>query len=158
APTVSVTAPAGGASVSGTTTISANASDNVSVVGVQFLLDNVAIGAEDTSSPYSLSYDFSTVSNGTHTLTARARDAAGNSTTSTGVSITVTNANDPALVGQWSSVTNMPLVAINMVLLQNGKVLMWDGQGCIGGTSATVWDPLTNTYTPVPLTNPDGSE
>ena len=59
-PTVSVTAPAAGATVSGTNvTVSANASDNVGVAGVQFKLDGANLGAEDTSAPYShhLGYD-----------------------------------------------------------------------------------------------------
>ena len=78
APTVSITAPANGATVTGTVTVSATASDNVGVVGVQFLLDGVNLGAEDTSSPYSVSWNTATAAPGTHTLTARARDAAGN--------------------------------------------------------------------------------
>ena len=81
APTVSLTAPASGATVSGTVTLIATAADNVGVAGVQFLLDGIALGAEDTSSPYSVSWNTTTATNGTHTLTARARDAAGNTTT-----------------------------------------------------------------------------
>ena len=83
APMVSVTAPTG--TVSGTVSLSATASDNVGVVGVQFLVDNIAVGAEDTSSPYGVSFNTTTVTNGVHTVTARARDAAGNTTTSTPV-------------------------------------------------------------------------
>ena len=49
----SLTAPAGGATVSGTVTVTANASDNVGVAGVQFKLDGANLGAEDTTSPYS---------------------------------------------------------------------------------------------------------
>ena len=41
-PTVSMTAPAAGATVSGTVALSANASDNVGVVGVQFLVNGAA--------------------------------------------------------------------------------------------------------------------
>src|SRR5207244_2393146 len=52
-PSVSITAPAGGASVSGTVSVTATASDNVGVAGVQFKLDGAALGAEDTTSPYS---------------------------------------------------------------------------------------------------------
>src|SRR5262249_7151607 len=74
-PTVSMTSPTGG-TVSGVVTVSADATDNVSVVGVQFLLDGVALGAEDTASPYSIAWDTTGVSNGAHTLSARARDAA----------------------------------------------------------------------------------
>src|SRR2546422_7956024 len=52
-PTVSLTVPAAGATVAGTVTVSANASDNVGVVGVQFKLDGANLGAEVTASPYS---------------------------------------------------------------------------------------------------------
>ena len=91
-PTASVTAPANGATVSGTTTVTANASDNVGVVGVQFYLDGSTLGAEDTAAPYSVSWNTTTAANGGHTLTAKARDAAGNTTTSAAVSMTVSNA------------------------------------------------------------------
>src|SRR4029078_9696281 len=55
APTASITAPADGATVGGTVTVAASASDNVGVSGVQFKLDGVNLGAEDTASPYSVS-------------------------------------------------------------------------------------------------------
>ena len=87
-PTVSLTAPPAG-TWSGTVTLTANATDNVGVSGVQFLVDNAAQGAEDTSAPYSTSWNTTTATNGTHTLTVRARDAAGNITTSAPVSVTV---------------------------------------------------------------------
>ncbi len=94
APTVSITAPTNGATVSGSSvTVSANASDTVGVVGVQFKIDGVNLGSEDTTSSYSTILNTTTVSNGTHTLTAVARDAAGNTTTSSGVSVTVSNPN-----------------------------------------------------------------
>ena len=54
--------------------MAANASDDVGVVGVQFLLDGNPLGNEDTTSPYSMYWDTTTAANGTHTLTARARD------------------------------------------------------------------------------------
>ena len=85
-----MTAPPAG-TVSGTVTLTANAADNVGVSGVQFLVDNAAQGAEDTTSPYSTSWNTTTAANGTHTLTVRARDAAGNITTSAPVTVTVAN-------------------------------------------------------------------
>ena len=91
-PTVAITAPANGATVSATVTVSANASDNVGVVGVQFYVDGATLGAEDTAGPYSVSWDTTSVANGSHALTAIARDAAGNRTTSATVSVTVSNA------------------------------------------------------------------
>lgn len=90
-PTVSVTAPANSATVSGTTTVTASASDNVGVVGVQFRVDGQSIGSEDTTSPYSVSWDTTTIANGSRSITAVARDAAGLSTTSSAVSVTVLN-------------------------------------------------------------------
>jgi len=91
-PTVSLTAPASGSTVSGSSvTISANASDNVAVAGVQFKLDGANLGSEDTSSPYSISWNTTQASNGSYTLTATARDAVGNQTTSSGITITVNN-------------------------------------------------------------------
>jgi hypothetical protein len=92
-PTVSLTAPASGASVIGNVTVSANASDNVGVAGVQFKLDGVNLQSELTNSPYSISWDTSTTTNGSHILTALARDGAGNTTTSTAISVTVNNPN-----------------------------------------------------------------
>jgi hypothetical protein len=90
-PSVAITAPSSGAAVSGTVTVSANASDNVGVVGVQFQVDGAALGAEDLATPYTTSWNTMTVNNGSHTLTAVARDAAGNKTTSTAVVVTVSN-------------------------------------------------------------------
>jgi hypothetical protein len=91
APTVSVTAPAAGATVSGTVTVTVSASDNVGVVGVQLELDGTNLGTEDTASPYSIAWNTTTVSNAAHTLTAVARDAAGNTRTSASVTVTVSN-------------------------------------------------------------------
>lgn len=88
-PTISLTAPAAG-NVSGTVSVSANASDNVGVVGVQFRLNGSNLGGEDTSAPYSVGWNTSALTPGTtYTLSATARDAAGLTTTSVGVSVTV---------------------------------------------------------------------
>lgn len=95
APTVSMTAPANGSTVSGTITLSADASDNVGVAGVQFLVDGNPTGSEDTTSPYSITFDTTTLSGGTHTFAARARDAAGNTTTSSPVTVTVQQSPGP---------------------------------------------------------------
>lgn len=94
APTVSMATPAAG-TVSGTVTVSATASDNVGVSGVQFKLTSGStttnLGSEDTSSPYSVSWDTTQVANGSYTLSAVARDAAGNTKTATAVTVTVNN-------------------------------------------------------------------
>jgi hypothetical protein len=95
-PTVSMTAPANGASVSGTVTVSANASDNVAVASVQFLLDGVNLGSAVAASPYSVSWNTSGASNGSHTLSATAKDTSGNTATATAVSVTVSNSTSNA--------------------------------------------------------------
>ena len=94
-PVVSVSSPTEGATVSGTVTVTANASDDVAVAGVQFLLDGVNLGSEDSSAPYSISWNTTTAANGSHTLSARARDAAGNQATSLLVSVNVNNVAGP---------------------------------------------------------------
>ena len=68
------------------------------VVGVQFKVDGVNVGAEDTSAPYGVSWASTAVANGPHSVTAVARDAAGNVTTSAPVSITVSNTAPAGLV------------------------------------------------------------
>lgn len=90
-PTVTLTAPAPSTTVAGTITVSANASDNVAVVGVQFKLDGANLGAEVTAAPYNVSWNTTTGSDGVHSLSATARDAAGNKANSASVSVTVTN-------------------------------------------------------------------
>src|SRR5579864_7187977 len=105
-PTVSITSPGGGATVSATVTVAANASDNVGVAGVQFLLDGTNLGAEDTAAPYAVSWNTVGAANGSHTLTAIARDAAGNRTTSAGVTVTVSNAPPPDTTPPTVSITS----------------------------------------------------
>jgi len=90
-PTVNITSPANNATVSSVINVTADATDDVAVAGVQFKLDGANLGAEDTSAPYSVSWDTNTASNAVHELTAVARDAAGNSTTSSVISVTVFN-------------------------------------------------------------------
>jgi Big-like domain-containing protein/purple acid phosphatase-like protein/ASPM-SPD-2-Hydin domain-containing protein len=91
-PTVAVTAPASGNTVKSTVTISASASDNVGVAGVQFQLDGMKLGAEVTTQPYTVAWNTTSTADGTHILTAVARDAAGNLAKSVGVSVSVANA------------------------------------------------------------------
>jgi beta-lactam-binding protein with PASTA domain len=112
APTVSLTAPNPGTTVSGAAvTVSANASDDVGVVGVQFKLDNVNIGGEVAIAPYSIAWDSTTASNGSHTLTAVARDAVGHQTTSTPVVITTQNVDAVGPTVSITSPTNGATVA-----------------------------------------------
>ena len=103
-PTVSITSPTAGSSVSGTVTVAAAATDDTGVTSVQFRLNGSALGGPDTTAPFQAAWDTTTSANGSHTLTASAADAAGNIANATGVTVTVANATPPppGLVGAWS--------------------------------------------------------
>ena len=77
APAVALTAPAANSTVTGTANITANASDQTGVSKVEFYIDNVLKGS-DTTSPYSYSWDSKQVTNGSHSISVKAYDAAGN--------------------------------------------------------------------------------
>ena len=135
APTVSMTAPLAG-TVSGSITLSADASDNVGVAGVQFLLDGANLGVEDTSAPYTMSWDSSSVSNGVHSLSAVARDAAGNTATASAISITVNNA------GQVVNLLNNPSLEVDSN--NDGIPDCWIRGGY--GTNGTIWSRVGNAH------------
>jgi hypothetical protein len=93
-PTVILTAPDAGAVVSNTVFLSATATDDVGVAGVQFQVDGANVGAEVLSPPYTNSWNTLSVANGSHKVQAIARDVAGNRAIN-GVSVTVSNASVP---------------------------------------------------------------
>ncbi len=89
-PVVSLTSPAAGSTLIGPVVVSASASDDVGVVGVQFVLDGANLGGELVAGPsYTMQWDVTTARNGKHTLSAVARDAAGNRATSSPLEVTV---------------------------------------------------------------------
>ena len=89
-PTVSITAPANGATVSGTINITANATDPSGIAHVDFYVDSTLI-VSDKATPYMATLDTTMLSNGQHTLTATAYNTAGTSAQSV-VTVTVNNA------------------------------------------------------------------
>ncbi len=126
-PTVAITAPANGSQVSGTVNVTANASDDVGVLGVQFFVDGVASGAEDLTAPYALSWDTSTVASGSHTLTAIARDTDGNVTASAPVAVSVVNTN----YFQNEVLATGLSLPVGMTFLPDGRMLVAELQGTI---------------------------
>ncbi len=93
APTVSVTTPGS----SGMITLSASASDNVGVSLVEFYVDGVLKGSTNIA-PYTLALNSTTLSNASHTLSAKAYDAANNVGTSNTASFTVNNSVSTQLI------------------------------------------------------------
>jgi len=149
-PTVSVTSPASGATVSGTITVSATASDNVGVVGVQFQVDSINTGAEVTVAPCTLALDTTKLSNGSHSLAAVARDAAGNHTTSSAVLITVSNATLPVITAQPTnqSVTAGQTATFSVAATGTAPLsYQWkkNGVNIAGATASSYTTPATTT-------------
>ena len=82
------------ATVGGIISVTAAAADNIGVQGVQFKVDGANLGAEDTSPPFAVPWDTRVLANGAYTLTATARDAAGNTGASPPITVTVDNVPD----------------------------------------------------------------
>ncbi len=85
----------GAETVSETTQVSAEASDNVAVASVQFYLDGSPLGAPVTKAPYAMSWNTLAATNGAHTLTAEATDTSGNVGHSAPVEVDVENPGQP---------------------------------------------------------------
>jgi hypothetical protein len=121
APTVSaVQAPA--ATVDRVVTLTVTASDNVGVTAVRFLVDGSLLGSDDTA-PYSIEWDTSGVTEGDHTLTAEADDAAGNIGTSAATVVAVQNVRSFAIAasGQEEVPANDSLKCRQMTVSQRHR-------------------------------------
>jgi hypothetical protein len=91
APTVTMDVPKEGAVVSGDITLRAIATDNVGVTGVQFQVDGDNIGAVDKTAPFAIKLDTTRQADGEIAVSAVATDAAGNTTVSAPVTVTIDN-------------------------------------------------------------------
>ncbi len=111
-PSITVTSPTFGSSVSSAITLSASSTDNVAVAGVQFQIDGVNLGSEvtATSGPtiYSTTWNTASSTNGTHIISAIAYDTSNNSSTAT-TSVTVAN---PAIL-QVTTSTSLSFSALH---------------------------------------------
>ena len=109
--TVPVTTPVDSTVVTGTVAVLASATDDIGVAGVQFTIDGQPAGPELDAAPYQLVWNTWDLANGTHTISARARDAAGH-VAETSVSIVVTNDHVPPTV----AIELIPGVTVSGVL------------------------------------------
>jgi beta-lactam-binding protein with PASTA domain len=118
APAVSITAPTTGVTVSGTISITAAASDNVGVAGVQFRLDGADLDREVTAPPFTVLWNTAASPNGAHVVTAIARDDAGNTATAIDVGVTVENTANvvPNVVGLTSVAARTAIAAAELTL------------------------------------------
>lgn len=121
-PVTSITVPIADATVSQTIIITATASDPASpqgqttsgIAGVQFKINGSNLNIENTVAPYTVSWNTTTISNGTHRIDAVARDVAGNVATST-INVTVSNTYAPPsatpIAGTYASAQSVTLVS-----------------------------------------------
>jgi chitinase len=142
-PTVSISTPANNSSASGTIAITASASDNVGVSKVEFYV-NGSLQTTVTASPYTFSWDTSPLSSGTYSLTAKAYDAANNSTTSSAVSVAVNGSKTgPTTATLTLSIPSLPAntlvggVAFNITLPAGVSPTVLSGTDASGSVTFT---------------------
>ncbi|MEO8637675.1 MAG: Ig-like domain-containing protein [Candidatus Taylorbacteria bacterium] len=150
APSISITAPLDLAVVSGASvSITADASDDFGVVGVQFKLDSINLDIEDTTSTYGIIWDATSVSDGDHVLTAVARDNVGNTTTSSPITVTVSSVVVPTVT------TTIPVTSITQTTAVGGGTISSNG-GATVTVSGLVWDTVINPTTALSTKTTDG--
>jgi len=148
-PTVAIINPLGGEEVSGTTQVSANVSSKTGIRSVQFYLDGSKLGEPATASPYAISWNTTTASNGTHRLTAVATDTSGREGTSMPVEVTAKNPAEesPCFVIDANVSTNGHSTTTTQPFITNeGEEQLFafvasDGPGGAGKQSVTVSSP-----------------
>ena len=137
--------------MSGSVLVTASASDETAVVGVQLQLDGQPLGAEITSAPYRVTWDTTSSANGGHELTAVARDAAGNRTTATSVTVTVSNALPAIRRIQSTSGSGAPTSAVTLTLptattTGNMLIVAVSDYYATADPDTTISDSRTNTW------------
>ncbi len=110
-PTVNLTNPVAGQTVAGQAVgMTASASDNVAVSKVEFFVNGTLVGS-DNSSPYSVTWNSTSIANGSYKVQAKAYDSSGNTTVSSLATVTVSNGCQmipSAAFGKVESTVNVP--------------------------------------------------
>ena len=146
-PTVSITSPAAGATLSATATINVQATDPESAVtSIQLLVDGV-VALSSASNPVSFRLDTRPFANGAHQLSASAVSGGPGSGYAAAVPVTFSNTSpgNPAVNGVWTGTITLPLVPVHVSQLPGGQILMHDAQG-LYGMDAWTWDTSNNTF------------
>src|SRR5881409_319944 len=159
---VTITSPADGSPVSGTVPVTASVSaiGGLTVRGVQIKLDGTNLGAEDTTAPYSVPWDTTTASNGSHTLTAVARDSLGVLWTSDPVTVAVSN---PPTISSFTPASG-PVgtsVTISGTNFTGATAVLFNSVSASftvnSATAITATVPAGATSGPIGVTTPDGT-
>jgi ELWxxDGT repeat protein len=150
APAVALSAPAQNALLRGAILLGANASDNLEVARVEFYVDGTLLDT-DTTAPYELSWNSASTADGVHLLMAKAYDLAGNSSSSTEVTVTVDNtAPATALTSPAQNTRLRRIVQVSATASDNMGVerVEFYANGALIGTDTTApydvsWDTAT---------------
>ena len=118
APTVTITTPATGSTVSGPVSVNVSAADNVGITKLEWYLNGALSGSSSTPSA-TFMWDTTTSANGSYTLKALAYDAAGN-VGSSSVTVSVNNISQPADTVAPSVQITSP--ASGVTLMKNTKI------------------------------------
>jgi hypothetical protein len=139
-----MTAPADASTVSGAA-VTVSASTTGPVVGVQFKLDGVNLGAEDIGAPYSITWSTVGVAAGVHSLSAVARRADGVTATATAVSATVAQGGGVILIGETDGlgIDYLHAVAGERVAKKSGGVITYSNLQAFYTNAATASPKLT---------------
>jgi hypothetical protein len=144
APTATLTSP--GSPLSGTVTLNATASDAGGLARVEFYADTTLIGT-DTTSPFSVAFDTTTVANSTHALTAKAYDLSGNTGTSAAVTVTTNNGVATPVLSPAGG-TFGGLVTVSASTATTGATIRYTTNGTDPTATSTLYSgPLTLTST-----------
>lgn len=142
-PKVDVASPGEGSKVAGNAVaVTAGAGDDRRVDKVEFLVDGV-LKATDTAAPYSYTWDSTTATNASHSLTARATDDAGNLTASPPVSVTVDNSALPTT--SVAAPTGTPYATAVQADAPRGWWRLGDAAGSTTATDSSV-NAIHGTY------------
>ncbi|MDR4653350.1 MAG: Ig-like domain-containing protein, partial [Nitrosomonas sp.] len=112
APVISIASPMTGSAVSGNIPVSFSYADNVAVTAVDFYV-NGQLHGKSTQAPFTFALDTKKLTNGTHTLTAHAFDAASNKGVSGNATINVDNA----------SAKDAEAPSVNIISPVNGQIV-----------------------------------
>lgn len=144
APLVAVTAPLSAATVLGSSvTLSASSSAANGIASVQFEVDGVFVGSPILSAPYTLSWDSTSVADGSHAIVAFAQDTLGNVATSSVVSVTVHNT--PPALSSGSPSGILPYNTTSTTLAATTNTAATCGYSTTPGTAYASMTPFTTT-------------
>jgi chitodextrinase len=164
APRASITAPTANATLSGNTAVSLTASDNVAVTKVAMLVDGAQV-ATDSAAPFGFTLNTTQFANGNHALQVKAYDAAGNTGTSSAITVNIRNLGAAPSISGISPVsgnmTGGTVVTVTGANFQAGATVQFGSKSgsataVISGTSIRTTAPSGSGTVSVKVTNPDG--